>query len=143
MKLLKWISINSLIIILVGLGSCERLESVTVEGFSCQNCFQTKPEWVRFNVEVTINEENPFVPLTIYVGNIEDNVVDWVDTTSRTDYWVEVRPDRYYSVKAEYKEGSVTVFAIDGDDVKLKQNTSDCDSPCWYQTGGYTDVRLR
>lgn len=123
--------------------ACERLETVTVDGFSCQNCFQSKPDWVQFNIEVTINDENPFVPLTIYIGNIEDNIVDWVDTSYISSYWVDVKPDRYYSVKAEYKDGSTIVYAIDGDNIKLKHNTSDCDVPCYYQSGGYTDVRLR
>ena len=123
--------------------SCERLENVSVEGFSCSNCFQDKPEWVRLNVTLTVNGENPYVPLTIYIGDFEDNNIDWVDTAYSTSYWVEVRPDRYYSVKAEYKDGSKRVFAIDGDKVKLRQNTTNCDVPCYYQVGGYVDVRLR
>jgi len=123
--------------------SCERLENVTIEGFDCFNCYQTRPEWVQLNVSATINSENPWVPLTIYIGNIEDGNIDWIDTTYNSNYWVDVRPDKYYSVKAEYKDGSTTVYTIDGDKIKLKHNTNDCDEPCYYQSGGYIDVRLR
>lgn len=125
------------------LNSCERLENINTPGFSCSECFQQRPEWVQLNIAVTINDENPFVPITIYVGNVEDNIVDWVDTTYNTDYWVDVKPDRDYSVKAEYKDGSKTIFAIDGDNVKLKYTDTNCDEPCYYQVGGYMDVRLR
>ena len=125
------------------LASCERLENVSVPGFDCYYCYQDKPEWVRLNVSVTINSENLYVPITVYIGDIEDNVVDWVDTTYNKNYWVDVRPDRYYSVKATYKDGAKTVFAIDGDKVKLKYNSTDCDAPCYYQAGGYLDVRLK
>jgi hypothetical protein len=123
--------------------SCERNENVNIEGFSCSDCFQSRPDWVRLNITFTINSENPFVPLVVYIGNVEDGNVDWIDTTFNTNYWVEVRPDRYYSVRAEYKEGSTTVFAVDGDDIKLAENTTDCNAPCFYTKGGYLDVRLK
>jgi hypothetical protein len=122
--------------------SCERLDGIIIDGFDCSNCYQEKPEFVQLNVFVTLDSENPFVPLTIYVGDVEDNNIDWEDTTYNKSYWVDVIPGRYYSVKAEYKDGSKKIFAIDGDDVKLKENTTDCDVPCYYQVGGYVDVRL-
>lgn len=121
---------------------CERLDNVTIEEFDCYNCYQQKPEWVRLNITVTINDENPVVPLKVYIGDIEDGVLDWVDTTSQANYWVEVKPDATYSVVAEYKENAKTILAVDDDEVKLKKNTTDCDAPCYYQSGGYTDVRL-
>lgn len=99
--------------------------------------------WVRLNVRVTINSENPYVPLQIYVGNIEGNQVDWVDTTEKKDYWVDVKPDRYYSVRAKYKSGTKTIYAVDGDKVNLNYTTSDCSQNCYYQTGGYIDVQLK
>ncbi len=123
--------------------SCERLENVSIEGFDCYDCYQTKPEWVELNVTLTVNSANPYVPLTIYIGDFEDNNIDWVDTAYGSKYWLDVRPDRYYSVKAEYKDGGTTVYVIDGDKVKLRKNTTDCDEPCFYQSGGYIDVRLR
>jgi hypothetical protein len=123
--------------------SCERLENVSIEEFNCFNCYQTKPEWVQLNVTLTLNGQNPSVPLTIYIGDFEDNNIDWVDTAYASSYWVDVKPDRYYSVKAEYKDGSATVYAIDGDKIKLRKNSTDCDAPCYYQVGGYIDVRLR
>lgn len=130
-----------LLLIFLQLG-CERLETVTIDGFDCRTCYQNRPDWVQLNVVTTINEENPFVPITIYIGNVEDGNIDWVDTSYSESYWVDVKPDRYYSVKAEYKDGSSTVYAIDGDKIKQKQNTTDCDVPCYYQAGGYIDVRL-
>ena len=123
--------------------ACERNERVEIPAFDCYDCFQNRPEWVDLNVTVTINSENPWVPLTVYVGDVEDGNVDWVDTAVSTRFRLDVKPDRYYSVKAEYKEGAKIIYAVDGDDVKLKKNTSDCDEPCYYQKGGYVDVRLK
>lgn len=123
--------------------SCERYEPVNVGEIDCYDCFSPRPEWVQLNVKTTINDQNKRVPLTIYIGNIEDGNIDWVDTTAKEDYWVEVRPGQYYSVSAEYKDGSKTIFAIDGDKINLKYTESTCDKPCYYSVGGYIDVQLK
>jgi hypothetical protein len=123
--------------------SCERFEPVNIGGVDCYECYNPKPEWVILNIKVTINDQNQKVPLIIYKGNVEDGNVDWYDTTGKSDFWVEVKPDQYYSVKAEYKDGNKTIFAIDGDKIKLKYSEDSCDEPCYYSTGGYIDVQLK
>ncbi|MCB0804487.1 MAG: hypothetical protein KDC05_01740 [Bacteroidales bacterium] len=122
--------------------SCERDVPVNA-GIDCENCYRAKPEYVSLNAVFTINSENPFVPLTVYVGDVENGEVDWIDTAYQEDYWLDVLPDRYYSVKAKYKDGNNTIFVIDGDKVKLKYTETSCDAACYYKTGGYVDVRLR
>jgi hypothetical protein len=122
---------------------CERERPSILNLVDCSQCYQVKPDWVRLNVLLTINSENPSVPIEVYVGNIEEGVLDWQDTADSSHYWVNVVPGRYYSVKAEYKKGVKTIFAVDGDRVKLDYNTSDCDQDCYYQRGGNIDVRLR
>ncbi len=123
--------------------SCERYEPLNIGDVDCYECFNPRPEWVKLNVKVTINHENQRVPLTLYIGNFEDGNVDWIDTTSSIDYWVDVHPDQYYSVKAEYKDGSKIIYAIDGDKIKLNYSKESCDEPCYYSTGGYIDVQLK
>lgn len=122
--------------------SCERIEPSKLNSVDCSQCYQDKPEWLPLNIKVSITAENPSVPLKVYVGNIEENVLDWVDTAFVEDYYVDVHPDRYYSVEAEYKSGSSTIFAVDGDKVKARFTSDDCDQGCYYKSGGYIDVRL-
>lgn len=121
--------------------SCER-QPPDDSGFDCENCYQDKPEIGSLLVNVTINEENQFVPITIYIGNIEDNNIEHIDTTWVVDYWVDVPVDKYYSVTAKYKSGDNTIIVVDGDNFKLKKNTRDCDEDCWYYKGGLYDIRL-
>ncbi|GAB4325480.1 MAG: hypothetical protein Kow00127_18210 [Bacteroidales bacterium] len=122
---------------------CERYEPDEGGMIDCDQCYADKPEWVQLHVRVTLNDLHPFVPLTVYKGNIEEGMVDWVDTAWNSDYWVDVLPDSYYSVKAVYMSDGDTIMAVDGDRVKLLKNTSECDETCYYQSGGYIDVRLR
>ena len=129
--------------ILILNSGCERLESVDIGEFDCSECYQDKPEWGRLTVTLTINDQNPFVPLVIYRGDFENNDIEYVDTSYSADYWVEVPADKYYSVTAKYKDGNKTIFAVDGDKLKLKHTSDKCDEPCYYFKGGYIDVRLR
>ena len=138
-KLIKIITLFSLMLII--LVACERIED---QGglVQCSECYQEKPEWGEFNAVVTINSENPFVPLVIYRGNVEDNIVEYVDTTWETSYWVEVPVDAYYSIAAEYKVGDKIIYAIDSDKLETEFTDKDCDEPCYYFKGGHVDVRL-
>ena len=122
--------------------SCERIEPADTSTFNCSDCYQDKPEWLPLNIKVSISAENPYVPIKVFIGDREDNVLDWTDTAFQEDYWVDVHPDRYYSVEARYKDGADSIFAIDGDKINAKYSSDDCDQPCYYQVGGFIDVRL-
>lgn len=121
---------------------CER-DVPRLTGINCAECYQDKPEWGPLNVRLTINDENPFVPMVIYEGYIEDEVVEWVDTSWEADYWVDVPVNKYYSVSAKYLQDGDTIYVIDGDRLKLKHTTEECDEPCYYFKGGYFDLQLK
>ena len=130
-------------ILIMLLLACERNENINIDEFDCSECYQEKPDSVLLNASVTINSNNPYVALIIYKGNVEDGTIDYIDTTYIQDYWLVVKVDEYYSVKAKYVSGTDTIYAIDGDHVKLKHTDSNCDEPCYYKSGGHIDVRLR
>lgn len=139
---MKKTSIYILLLILL-FSNCEREEPLNSSSINCSECYQDKPEWGPLNVTVTINDQNPFVPLIIYRGNIEDNDIEYIDTTQSTNYWVDVPVNKYYSVAAKYISGEDTIFTVDGDELKMKFAETDCDQPCYYFKGGYIDVRLK
>jgi hypothetical protein len=141
----KYIEFLIIVVALISLitTSCERDVPSKLGGVNCAECYQVKPEWGRLNVTLTINDENPFVPLVVYIGNIEDNNIEWIDTSYAADYWVEVPVNKYYTITAEYKSGDKTIYAVDGDNFKIKYTDSDCDQSCYYYRGGYYDLRLK
>jgi hypothetical protein len=97
---------------------------------------------VALNIKLTINDENLRVPLTIYEGNIEDNLVVKVDTVSTSKYSILLPPEKYYSAKARYKKGGTIIYAIGGDKVK-KTHTTTCDSTCWSTEEGNINLELK
>lgn len=121
---------------------CERQEPLNFSTIDCSECYQDKPEWGPINVVVTINEQNPFVPLIIYRGDIEESNIEYIDTTRSMNYWVDVPVNKYYSIAAKYIRDGDTIFAIDGDEIKVQYTENNCDQPCYYFKGGNMDIRL-
>ena len=109
----------------------------------CSECYRTKPENSELIINVTINNENPEVPITIYRDKIESGRIRIRDTVSETKIYIEVPLNHYYSVKAEYKMGNDSVFAVDGERIETRRITDQCDTICWIIKGGRYDVRLK
>lgn len=139
-KLIFLLLIIQLLLISMG---CEREVPGKLVAIDCGDCDEVRPEEGKLLVTLTINDENPFVPLVIYRGNIEDNLIEYVDTSYSPDYWVRVPVNNYYSISAEYKSGNRTIYVVDGDDFKIKYTESACNYPCYYYYGGYYDNQLR
>ncbi|MBI4646126.1 MAG: hypothetical protein HY738_05875 [Bacteroidia bacterium] len=129
-----------LISLVLILSQCEETKD---ENFDCSECYQIKPDWGELAIELTINDENDSVPLIIYRGCPEDNDIEYIDTATSKKHYVEVPLNKYYSVEAYYNVGDSRVIALDGDKIKIKKNTTDCDTTCWYFTGGYINVKLK
>jgi len=109
----------------------------------CSECYGTRPEDGELIINVTINDENPEVPIAIYRDRIESGRIRIKDTISEKTVYIEVPLNHYYSIKAEYKVGNDSVFAIDGEKIKTQRVTDQCDTICWVIKGGRYDLRLK
>lgn len=108
----------------------------------CGNCLETIPDSADLIVNVTIDDENPFVPLTFYVGDYEDGVIDFIDTTRTKEFLLFSEVGTEYSIKATYQKDGETIIAIDGDKLRVVDGSGDCYPPCYFIRGGTLDVRL-
>ena len=109
----------------------------------CDNCLEFFPDSADLVINVTINDENPFVPLTFYVGDYEDGNIDFIDTTYTEERFLYSKVGVNYSVKATYQKDGETVIAIDGDRIRVVDGSGDCYPPCYFIRGGTFDVRLK
>ena len=120
--------------------SCEKNRGITVD---CDECYYYEPDSGDLIVYLTINSENPMVPLTIYKDKVDDEWIEYIDTAVSSPYYLWVDLDEYYSVKAEYHSGERTIYAIDGDKIKSKFVTETCEFDCWIISDGVIDVELK
>ncbi|PLX03362.1 MAG: hypothetical protein C0594_10545 [Marinilabiliales bacterium] len=141
-KLKRHIGLNNnflvFILLLFMFSSCEDYLDV-----DCSQCYQYEPTKGDLLIDVTINKENMEVPVIIYKGKPEDGVIEYADTARGKYFDIEVPLGQYYSVCAKYKVGDKTVTAIDGDKIRVRQIDAECDTTCYYITGGRIDVQLK
>lgn len=123
--------------------SCEKNDNdVDCSSYDYSDCNTIEPAYGNVHVKLSIEGENKKIPLTIYDGKLEDNLVVLKDTAYQTTYDTLLPIDHFYTVKAEYHEGSRTIFAIDGDKT-TKSNTRTCDSICWSVKEASINVKLK
>jgi hypothetical protein len=108
----------------------------------CNECYGTVPDSANLIVYLTINQENPFVPITVYRGSLEDGQVDWRDTATSETFYLYSALDAEYTVEARYHSGDKTIVAYDGDHMYLYDGGTECGSPCYLVKGGIFDNRL-
>jgi len=94
------------------------------------NCITHEPDSGKLKVKVTINGENSAVPLVLYYGKTENNIICKTDTLYASDKEYKFPANVYYSVKVKYRSGSKIINAIDGGNIEKKSYLV-CDSTCW------------
>ena len=108
----------------------------------CDDCYNYLPDSADLIINLTINAENDSVPLTFYLGDYEDGVIDWQDTATTEKFYLYSAFDKDYTVRATYASGNQTIMAFDGDNMTLYDAGGECGSPCYIVKGGIFDLRL-
>ena len=108
----------------------------------CADCYGYAPDSADLIIKLTINAENDSVPLTFYLGDYEDGVIDWQDTATSEEFYLYSKMNSSYTVRATYNSGNKFIEAYDADDMDLYNAAEECGSPCYIVKGGIFDVRL-
>ena len=91
---------------------------------------------------VTISMENPRIPVVVYEGDFEDNILVDFDTLAVNDFSWELLTEVTYTFTAQYVVGPDTILVLDSDRiVTTKEEFQDAD--CWSTADGNVDLRLQ
>jgi hypothetical protein len=108
----------------------------------CADCLGYAPDSADLIINLTINAENDSVPLTFYLGNYEDGVIDWQDTATTEEFYLYSKMNSSYTVRATYNSKDRIIEAFDADEMTLYNANTECGSPCYIIKGGIFDLRL-
>lgn len=126
--------------------SCGENETVDCEDFDASTCIGIEPESTDVEILFTLQNDSDRIPFVLYQGKYEmdGNQPQEIlrDTATLAVYYVRLPFFHDYSVRAEYRRPSGTVFAVDGAYLK-KKDKKVCDTLCWYIYGDLIDVRLK
>ena len=129
---------------LAGAVACDTSEEGCTKGYKPSDCVETRPSGGSLIIQVTIDGMNPRVPIAVYLGDVENNIVAFVDTLDVTSvaYYIE---NGDYAVKATYRaiiDGSLaTVYSIDGGNLS-PSSTEYCDGTCYGEGTLALDAKL-
>lgn len=121
--------------------SCE--DNLYLGEVDCRECYTEKPTHGKLVVQLTVNDDHPRIPVTIYRGEWEKQFIEFHDTVNTMEMVLSLPVDNYYSVAAEYRVNGKTIIAIDGDYVKASKSVGKCDESCWIIVDGWTNAMLR
>ena len=108
----------------------------------CGDCYGYAPDSADLIIKLTINAENDSVPLTFYLGDYEEGLIDWQDTATSEEFYLYSKINSSYTVRATYRSGDKLIEAFDADDMELYNAGEECGSPCYIVKGGIFDVSL-
>ncbi|MCK5846375.1 MAG: hypothetical protein KAG84_02980 [Bacteroidales bacterium] len=123
--------------------SCE--QSVSDEDCATYNyydCNTLEPFEADLKLQFSITQNNNKIPFEIIEGKIEDGKTIIYDTATTSTITFIMPLPQYYTVKATYKNGSKTIYAIDGLEMKAR-SIRKCDSMCWTIPTFMLDLRLQ
>lgn len=110
----------------------------------CDKCFTDLSEKYSIELKVTIDEENPYVPITFYNGKIDDGKIIDTDTIYATPYYtIDVKFGEYYSAIAKYSHKGRVIYAVDGRKLSKKLDKSSCNNSCYVIRGDVLDLTLK
>jgi len=130
-------------IMAVVLGSCST--SSSEEGLYCIDCRAEEPDSDKISIDITINNENPEVPIMIFKNKYNPSAnLDTIfnDTVNVGSVSVKVEINKFYSIQASYKSGTKIIHAIDGGLFETKK-LAGCQNTCWQTVGGKYDLKLK
>ena len=110
---------------------------------NCDECHVVKPDSGDIIVRLTWNDTYDSIPVMVYKGKVEDNNIEYVDTAYGTYYYLRVKLNEYYSVRAEYKNQGKTTYVFDGGKIKTVKISDVCQQDCYIIKKGEYDLRLK
>jgi hypothetical protein len=110
--------------------------------FAPSDCVETKPKTGFLRIELTIDAQNPSVPLCVFRGDMERNDIVCQEAVTATRASYELDVDQYYAVSAQYVCGMDTILVVRGDRISAKTEEYR-DATCWTVEDAKVDARLR
>ncbi|CAG5082652.1 hypothetical protein [Parvicella tangerina] len=133
------VSITILILALFTVISCSKYSSNT-DCVPSSDCYPFPWDSGYVYVDVSYPGSGPGIPVILYEGYAEDEVIIWADTvfTDELIFWVPTRTR--YAVEAYYNYGGQTIVALDGKKLN-EESYDDCGETCYEESSIRLDVK--
>ena len=135
-------------VILATTSACDKLVSDEISSLkntdeeNCECYLEEKPEYYDVKLKITINEENPEVPITVFYGNVQRNNVAKQLNANESIITINLKTNHEYTYQAKYLKGSDTVYVPIK--AKLSTDTYTChNDTCWKVNNNVINLKLK
>jgi hypothetical protein len=129
------------LIILSAVFSCEKMGLI----INCDECTASEPVEVDLDIRLDYPHSTGFNTIVrVYEGIIEDNILNSTHNVKDTEFSVQVRLNKKYTLTATYvdTDGS-TYITVGSATPRVKYNTDQCKDPCYFIYDKKIDLRLK
>jgi len=109
----------------------------------CPDCTKEEPEDVVLEVKLDESPSGNITFVTVYEGNIEDNVIYTTVRTTSPEITINVTPNKKYTLTALYNKITNDYIAVDSATPRVRYEKSQCDNPCYFVYDKVLDLRLK
>ncbi len=113
----------------------------------CRECYQNEPDYATLILKLDKSFSSGLYPsalITIYLGNIEDNVVLYTFNVQQSRYEIEVALNRKYTISATYTDDKgIKYTAIDTAYPRIRFDEYQCEEPCYYVYDRVVNLSLK
>jgi len=122
---------------------CSCGEKLFTADVNCSDCYIPEPDSFYLQINLTINDEFKAVPLVTYRGDVEGNLVEYVDTAYESPFYRYVAVGTKYSVRAKYMRQDKTLYAVDGTKMRSLLVSGTCDEDCYVIRNDKVNLEIR
>lgn len=111
----------------------------------CPDCLEKEPLKTTLEIKLNMYDYGSLATtiITVYEGNIEDNIIYDTFQTINQNETVAVTLNKKYTVTATYSISTNTYIAVDSATPKVRYEKSQCDDPCYFVYDRVLDLRLK
>jgi hypothetical protein len=143
MVLNRAMRITSKIFLFVALIFCFSCEDQGLN-VKCPDCKETEPSNTDLELKLKLRDFGfSTATITVYEGNIEDNIIYDTFQTKEESSTVTVTLNKKYTVTATYFLNDNSYIAVDSATPKVRFEKSQCDNPCYFVYDRNIDLRLK
>jgi hypothetical protein len=133
---LKLFSVTAIFVVMIFFFSCEEVRII-----NCDECYTDEP--YDTYLEIKLDVIAPGVIVTIFTGNLEDNIkFASYKTYSKTSYY-KVPLNKSYTVTAEYIISGVSYIAVNKVKPRVTFSEEQCTDPCYYVYDRSANLKLK
>ena len=135
-KSIRTFLVTTVFIVISVLFSCEEITII-----DCTECVTIEPSVALLEIKLEENQQG--ARITIYQGNLEDNMIFRQFNSFSKVVYQEVPLNKSYTIKADYARDNIMLTAVNVVQPRVKYVEDKCTEPCYYTYDLKVNLQLK